>query len=208
MIKLDILMKTIIGITGGIASGKSTITNFLRKNQYEVIDADEISHNSLKKDGKAYQAVIDYFSEVILCDNQEINRQKLGEIVFSNKEKLSKLNQIIHPIVYKEIENRLLDCNGVVFIDVPLLFETGFNKLCDYTVVIAVDLDEQIKRLRNRDGLSLSEAKARINAQMPLELKKEKASFVIDNNSSVDNTIEQLNKLLERIRNKNNGKII
>ena len=193
-------MKKIIGLTGSIASGKSTVSNKLKALGYKVIDCDEINHKLLLKDGGAYNSVIAAFGTDILDHESQIDRKKLGQIIFNDSLAKEKLNQILHPIIKEEVIKQINQIEeGLVFLDCPLLFETDFYKLCELTIVVYVNMDTQIHRLMERDKITFPEALKRIYAQMPLEEKMVKADFVVDNCHSLADLDWQLKQLLFRL---------
>ena len=172
-------MKKVVGITGSIASGKSTVTKHLKKMNYDVIDCDKISHMMLEKNSFGYKEIIVEFGTDILDELGYIDRKKLGKIIFANGEKRKILNNILHPLIKEQVKKEIDNCkNELVFIDCPLLFETDFYKLCDYTVVVYVDTDQQIRRLMQRDKINFPQALSKINAQMSL---MEKIKFMYEN---------------------------
>ncbi len=193
-------MGKVIGLTGSIASGKSTVSNRLKSLGYEVIDCDKINHEILKKDNIGYNEVVKAFGVEILNSDLEINRKALGALIFSNKDLKEKLNQILHPLI-KEIVKKEIDrsIGKIVFLDCPLLFETDFHKLCDYKVVVYVNLDTQIHRLMERDNITFPDALKKIYAQMPLDEKLTLADFVIDNCHSLGDLDWQIKQLLFRL---------
>lgn len=180
----------IIGLTGSIASGKSTASSYLRKLGYNVIDCDKIAHEVLNSCTKE---LIDIFGSDIVDENV-INRKKLGSIVFNNKELLLKLNDITHPLVKQRVIASLSD---FCFIDCPLLFETDFIDLVDKTLLIYVDKETQINRLMNRDNISKEESIKKINLQMSLEEKKILSNYVICNNKSQKMLYNKLDEFLK-----------
>lgn len=184
-----------IGITGGIGSGKSTVLNYLRKNDYEVISCDEIVHTIMKKGNSAYSKIVNRFSKSILDEDGEIDRKKLGNIVFNNIEAKKDLENITHPLVIKEIKNK----KGLVFIETPLLYEANLEYLFDLVVVINSSIEKQIERVILRNNLSEEEALLRINSQMPLSLKAKKADYIINNDGSIDDLIYNINQFLLRL---------
>lgn len=190
-------MNLVIGLTGGIASGKSTASLYIKKNGYKVIDCDKISHDILLKGMSGYDALVSEFGTDILI-NDIISREKLGNIVFNNKEKLNKLNNILHPLIYKEVESQIT--TGIVFIDCPLLFETNFINLCDKTLVIYVDKNTQIQRLCERNGFTKEESIKRIELQLSLDEKKDKCDFYVDNCKDIKHLYEQIDELLNNIK--------
>ena len=184
-----------IGITGGIGSGKSVVLDYLKKNHYNVISCDEIVHTLMKKDGAAYSKIVRRFSKEILDENGQINRKKLGNIVFTDPSAKKDLENITHPLVIKEIKNQ----KGLVFVETPLLFEANLEYLFDLTLVINTSIDNQIRRVMLRNNLSEEEAKIRINNQLPLSLKAEKADVVIDNNGSLESLYHSINQFLIKL---------
>jgi|SRR6056297_1243040 len=194
----------IIGLTGGIAAGKSTVARILASLGAYIINADKIGHNILEKNKNAYNDVIDEFGEIIVKNNGKIDRKKLGEIVFSDKDKLKKLENITHPYIIEEIKyetkEKIKDYHHLV-LDVPLLFETGLENIVDITWVVVCSYEKQIERIAKRDGLSREEAKKRIASQMETSQKVKLADFVIYNNG---NKKELNNKVLRKWRKINN----
>lgn len=182
----------IIGLTGGIATGKSTVANILKSLGSYVIDADKISHEILDESKEAYKAVVEEFGKDILDENDKIDRKKLGKEVFSENKKLQKLEKITHPFILKEIKDDIKknkNRHKHLVLDAPLLFETNLDEVVDCTILIVCDYSIQIKRIKMRDGLSVEEAKKRIEAQMPLSEKKKLADEIISNNSSREELI-------------------
>lgn len=193
-------MVKVIGLTGGIASGKSAVSAVLKELGAEVIDADIISRQVVEPGLPAWQQIVDEFQESILNKDGTINRKKLGEIVFADPAKLDKLNKITHPYIIAEIENliakhRSSGEKGVVVLEAPLLLELGLERLVDEVWVVAVHPTIQLKRLMERDKLSTRAAVNRIEAQMPLEEKVKKADRVIDNSGTLQETEEQVKKI-------------
>lgn len=190
----------VIGLTGGIASGKSTASAYLRELGAAIVDADAISRASTRRGGAAFEAVCAAFGDILGADG-EIDRRKLGGIVFADEDARRKLNSIVHPAVMAEsraqIENARASGVKVCILDVPLLFETGMEKLCDETWLIYVPREEQIRRMAERDGLDAVAAAARIDSQMPLEEKLKRADVAIDSSGTIEQTREKLHRLWE-----------
>lgn len=195
----------IIGITGGIASGKSTVTDFLIAEDFKVIDADKIAREVVQIGKPAYDEIVNIFGVEILESDLNINRKKLGQLVFNDSNLLNKLNSIVHPRIFKEIVY-LIDkhCSNekVVFIDVPLLIEELDNFILygvnmDEIWLVYIKREEQLKRLIKRDKYNHEEALVRISAQLPLESKMEYATVIIDNNSGIDELKLQVKDLIE-----------
>ena len=193
-------MALIIGLTGGIASGKSTIANMLKNEGITVIDADVESRLAVEQGEEAYDHIVNHFSKSILLEDGSINRAKLGEIIFNIKEERMKLNEIVHPAVRKRMlqKKESAENNGeaIIIMDIPLLFESEFTELVDKTLLVFVDEDIQLQRLMERNHYSKQEALARIHSQMPLADKKRLADVVIDNNGSLEQTELQLKNVL------------
>lgn len=184
----------IIGLTGGIASGKSSVSRALRELGAMVIDADETAHQLMEPQCPAWKDIVATFGPDILNEDQTINREKLGAIVFNHPEALAQLNQLTHPRVmesFKEILREIRNTNpyAVVFLEVPLLYETHMERICDEVWVVWVDRETQIQRLMNRNGFTREEAIIRIEAQMPLDEKARRADLLLDNRASLEETI-------------------
>jgi len=196
-------MTTIIGLTGGIASGKSTVTNMFLEREIPVIDTDKIARSALEKGAEAFDEVVQYFGQDILLTDHTINRKKLARIVFANKGKRDCLNDIVHPHVYEMVDAELAilekQHHPIIVIDVPLLFETGFDKRCDKTVVVYTTKEKQLERLIDRDSIDPDYANMKINAQMSLEEKCKLADFVIDNSQSILDTKKDFLKMLDAL---------
>lgn len=179
----------IIGLTGGIASGKSTVSNYLAELGAIIIDADKIAHEIMEKGKPAYWQVIEAFGRGILAENGEIDRSRLGKIVFNDPEQKKTLEEITHPQVIREMREKIEEYraeNKVIVLDIPLLFEAGLEFMVDEIWVVYVDRETQLQWLMARDGLSYQEANKRIQAQMSLEEKRELADFLIDNRSTIE----------------------
>lgn len=189
-------MTHIIGLTGGIASGKSTVSQMLRELGVPVIDADEEARLAVEKGEKAYHEIVDYFGSDILLPDGAINRPKLGSIVFSNEEKRLKLNSIVHPAVRERMLQKrdyyLKKGYRMIVMDIPLLFESKLTYMVDKVIVVYVDEATQLERLMNRNGFTKEEAQNRISSQLPLKDKRELADAVIDNNGTIAETKAQL----------------
>lgn len=193
-------MGQIIGITGGIASGKSTVSLYLQELGFTIVDADLASRAVVEPGEEAYHQVVKAFGEDILLTDGNIDRVKLGSIIFNDQEKRLLLNGIVHPAVRNwmrvKTEAALASGEETVFMDIPLLFESKLTFMVDKTLLIYVDEQVQLERLMNRNGLSETEALARINSQMPLADKKALADAVIDNNGDINETKRQVKTIL------------
>jgi dephospho-CoA kinase len=194
----------IVGLTGSVGTGKSTVTNFFRELGAYIIDWDELARKVTRPHLKAWKEIIEYFGKGILNDDLTINRQKLAEIVFSDKEKLAKLNQIVHPEVFKEderITNKIksLDPDALIIKDVPLLLELTRPISVDKVVVVSASEQTQLRRLEEK-GMSRDDAQRRIKSQLPLEEKIKSADFVINNDGPPQETNRQVEKIYSLLR--------
>ena len=196
-------MTYFLGLTGGIASGKSTADEFFKKKKIPIIDSDLIAHRIMEIGQNGYKAVVDYFGTDILNDDQTINRRKLGGIVFNDKAKLKKLNELTHPLVHQEIKQQMAQYRAnqekLVVIDVPLLFESGFESLCNGVLVISITPELQIERLMKRNDFTKKEAIARISNQMPLSEKEKRATYVVVTTGTIGDLEKKLSDLLQEI---------
>ena len=186
----------IIGLTGGIASGKSMILRLLEELGAVVVDSDKLAHKAMEPHTPGWRDITDAFGSEILNQDMTINRKKLGKIVFNDRTLLLKLNEIIHPRIAEKFKDILSEVrkshadNSVIVIEVPLLYETRMDRLCDEVWVVWVDEATQIKRLIERDGISEADAMSRINSQMPIDEKAKRADFVINNMQTIEETKE------------------
>jgi dephospho-CoA kinase len=189
----------VIGITGGIACGKSTVTNQLKNRGLYIVDADEIAHKVMQPNQPAFNEVVKMFGEWILKDGV-IDRKVLGKIIFENPEQRQILDSIVHPFIKREMSEEIYYAKSdVVILDVPLLIEKGWHIYCDVVWVIYVDKETQIERLMKRNNFTKEEAISRIESQMPLTEKLRYAKVVIDNNGSLEDTIDQVNKEISKV---------
>ncbi|NXT74002.1 DCAKD protein, partial [Zapornia atra] len=194
----------LVGLSGGIASGKSTVVAVLRELGCAVIDADVIAREVVQPGLEAYQQIVRCFGPEILLENREINREALGNIIFSQPEKRQLLNSITHPEIQKEMLKQILKYFVLgyryVILDIPLLFETNrLTKFMKYTVLVYCDPPTQLSRLMKRNGLSQAEAEARIASQLPLGEKCRLATHIIDNSGDRENTHRQVLLLHSRL---------
>ena len=193
-------MGKIIGITGGIASGKSTVTNFLREQGFQVVDADAVVHQLQKPGGRLYQVLVQHFGQEILLENGELNRPLLASLIFSNPEEQEWSKQTQGEIIREELaalRDQLAQTEAIFFMDIPLLFEQGYANWFDETWLIYVDYDIQLERFMKRDHLSKEVAQSRLETQWSLEEKKKLASHVLDNNGNQDQLLDQVAFLLD-----------
>ncbi|WP_048775936.1 dephospho-CoA kinase [Streptococcus gordonii] len=195
-------MVRIIGITGGIASGKSTVTEFLRRQGYQVIDADQVVHELQEPGGQLYQALLSAFGPAILQEDGRLNRPKLGAMIFGNPELLAQSSQIQNQIIREELAGRrdlLAEKEDIFFMDLPLLFELGYESWFDQIWLVDVTKETQLSRLMTRNALSQKEAEKRIAAQLSLQEKRNRADVLIDNNGPLELTQEQLRDTLQKL---------
>ncbi|MFC0270262.1 dephospho-CoA kinase [Metabacillus herbersteinensis] len=195
-------MTMVIGLTGGIASGKSTVSNMIREQQIPIVDADLISRQVVEVGKPAYHQIQEAFGSSILNEDETINREKLGSIIFQDEKKRYLLNSIVHPAVRKEMLQQTgmakRNKERAVVLDIPLLFESKLTQMVEKTLLIYVDENTQLERLMNRNSYLKEEALSRIQSQMPLKEKVELADEVINNNGTINETRQQLNRILEK----------
>jgi dephospho-CoA kinase len=194
----------IVGLTGSVGTGKSTVANFFKELGAYIIDWDELARKVTCPHLKAWKEIAEYFGEDILNDDSTLNRQKLADIVFSDKEKVTKLNQIVHPEVFKEDERitneiKSLDPDALIIKDVPLLFELTRPIFVDKIVVVSASEQTQLRRLEGK-GMSREDAKNRIKSQLPLEEKTKSADFVINNDGPLEETKRQVEEIYSLLR--------
>jgi dephospho-CoA kinase len=197
----------IIGLTGGIATGKSAVSAILSEAGAFIIDADRISRAVVKKGLPAYREIVAQFGTEVLLTDGEINRNMLGDIIFNDHQKKQLLNSIVHPHVNQEVNYQLKQIEkthskSIVILDIPLLFEAAMHTDLSDVIVVYAPEHIQIKRLVQRDHLSEADALARIRSQMPIEEKKNKATFVIDNSGPIENTRKQTLDLFKRLKDR------
>ncbi|RWR05974.1 dephospho-CoA kinase [Siminovitchia fortis] len=195
-------MAFIVGLTGGIASGKSTVSKLLEKRGFAIVDADIAARKVVEPGERAYMDIVEAFGSRVLLEDGTLNRAKLGSIVFQNEEERKKLNAIVHPAVRKKMkdwqEEAIESGKQTVILDIPLLYESKLTHLVEKTIVVFVNEETQLKRLMERNAFTEKEAKSRIASQMPLREKVELADAVIDNNGSIEETETQLDQLIEK----------
>ncbi|GLB58462.1 dephospho-CoA kinase [Cytobacillus sp. NCCP-133] len=195
-------MSLTVGLTGGIASGKSTVSAILMKRGISIIDADVEARLAVEQGEDAYREIVHHFGEHILLVDGSIDRAKLGSIIFHDEKERLKLNSIVHPAVRKRMiakkEKTIENGEKLVILDIPLLFESKLTYMADKTLLVYADEDTQLKRLMARNQLSSDEAIARIRSQMPLKDKRPLADAVIDNNGSLEETERQLWDILKQ----------
>ncbi|WP_319004471.1 dephospho-CoA kinase [Halobacillus litoralis] len=196
------MMTLVIGLTGSIATGKSTIAQMFKDMEIPVIDADQISKDVVEPGKPAYQDIVDVFGQDILQEDKSIDRKKLGKIIFSDETKRNQLNQIVHPRVREGMVQQRESYKSkhvpAVVLDIPLLFESSLTDYVEKTLVVFVDEQTQLERLMERDDSKREDAEERINAQIPIKEKAQMADAVINNNGTVEESKKQLRDILYR----------
>lgn len=194
----------VIGLTGGISSGKSTVSNYLRERGAAIIDADQVARELVEPGQAAYQEIVQFFGEKILDPSGGLDRGRLGQIVFAKPEAMRQLNQMTHPKVKQKTREILGELGKdpsvrLAVVDAPLLIEASMTSLVDQVWLLEVDEETQVSRLVERDGLTAVDARRRIASQMPLAEKKQWADKIIDNNGSFPETVKQVQYLLREL---------
>jgi len=194
----------IVGLTGSVGTGKSTVTDFFRELGAYIIDWDVLARDVTRPHSKAWKKIVAYFGKDCLNEDLTVNRQKLAEIVFSDKNKVAKLNQIVHPEVFKEDERitneiKNLEPNALIIKDIPLLFEVARPTFVNKIIVVAASEQTQLSRLEEK-GMKQQDAQNRIKSQLPLKGKIESADFVINNDGSLEETRKQVEEIYTLLR--------
>ncbi len=190
----------LVGLTGGVGTGKSTVADCFSRLGAQVIDSDKLAHQALKPGTPTYDAICDHFGRKnILGSRGLIDRKKLGAIVFNRPAKRKILESIVHPYVFQEIEKAAKKKEGILILEVPLLFETNFNESMDVNIVVSASRARQAERLKKRNGMTLAEVSARIKAQTPLSRKAALADFVVNNNGSKTETKIQVKEIWKKL---------
>jgi len=200
-----------VGLTGGIGSGKSTVDGLFREKGAEIIDFDTLAHAVEAPGGTTWKEIVAYFGREILNDDDTINRERLGTIVFRDSKKLKKLNSIVHPSVFDEWQRkvetiRLKRKEAIIISDIPLLIEVRWHEYVDVVVLVYLSPEEQIKRIMKRNGYSRHEAMDRLNSQMPIDEKIPFANFIIRNEGSVEATEKIVSDIWEKLLEQEKGK--
>lgn len=193
-----------VGLTGGIASGKSTVARMFEELGAFHIDLDRLAHECQEPEGPVWRALVGRFGREILDGDGRIDRRRLGEIVFADRKRLAELNALVHPAVLAAWERRLGEIrerrpDAVVLSDIPLLFEAGLGQRVDLTLLVYVPPEEQIRRLMARDGFGRPEALRRLAAQIPIDEKLSAADIVIRNDGTLDQTRRRVEEAWEEL---------
>lgn len=200
-------MKMVVGLTGGVASGKSLVSGEFKKLGALIIDADAVAREITVKGTPVYAAIVREFGGGILKEDGSIDRKALGRIVFSDGVKLSLLNKLTHPEIIARIRRGIEELkknypDPLIVVDAALLIEAGLHREMDRVIVVYADTERQTERVMKRDGLTREEAKERINAQMPIGEKVRLADYVIDNNNGIDRAVTEARAVYEKLKNK------
>lgn len=196
-------MSLVIGLTGSIGTGKSTVSKMLRDRKIPVIDADEIAKKVVEPGQAALEDIKTHFGSSVVTPDGTLNRQTLGKIIFEDEAERKALNKILHPVIKHEmlkIKDDFVEKNErLIILDIPLLFETEFATLVDKIVVVYTTPKRQLNRLMEREALTEQQAKLMMNTQLPIEKKKEWADYVVDNNGTKEETEKQIETLLNQL---------
>lgn len=197
-------MTKLVGLTGGIASGKSTVSKVLSQVGFPIVDADLIVHRLQQPGQPGFEHLVDEFGQDILTSAGTLDRRRLGQMVFSDEQTRQELNQVMQPIIREAIFEQVATLKKsdvpAIILDAPLLFEQHYAEDCDLVVVVAVDYETQLARLEERDGYSRLEAIERVNSQMPLSQKKQLADVVVDNNGDYQQLQSQVAQLVNQLK--------
>lgn len=192
----------IIGLTGSIASGKSTVANMLKEYGFPIVDADLVARQVVERGSETLQKIADVFGPEVITPEGTMDRAKVGSIIFHDESKRKVLNDIIHPAIRAEMlrqrDEHVANGAKTVIMDIPLLFESKLQHYVEKILVVSVNEETQLKRLIERNRLNEEDAKARISSQLPLSIKEQGADAVINNNGSIEETRQQLEDILNK----------
>ena len=195
-------MTRVIGLTGQTGAGKSAVRKILEQKSIACIDCDLVAREVTAVDSPALKALCEVFSTEILTAEKALDRKKLGSIVFSDKNKLQLLNKTIFPFIIEDIKRKISECEGLVVLDAPTLFESGCDKLCDLKIAVVADRRVRLERIVARDSISEEDAESRINSQLSEEFFRENCDVVIENNgdqNSLEKAVEELVQKWRRV---------
>jgi len=191
----------VIGLTGSIATGKSTVAKMLAKQGVTVIDSDQIVRGLQQPGEIVYEEIIKEFGTEILMPDEQINRSELAKLIFNDQSLRKKLEKIVHPHVRAKIISELNICDDeLVIVDIPLLFEVGFDDLVESVILVYTNKELQLERLQKRDGGTLASNMSKIDAQMPIDMKLSMSDYIIDNNSTLVELKERTQEILKIIK--------
>lgn len=193
------MSKTVIGITGNIASGKSEVAKYLKELGYVVIDTDVITSLIYLQDEVFKTKMLKLFGKKILGKDEQIDKKKVAKIVFNDPDELAKLNKLIHPLIKKELKEVIKPLSGYIFVEAPVLFEAGFEDIFDRILMVSVSYQEQIKRLMKRKNISRQQALKIIEAQMPQDKKEKQSDDVIDNSADIKTLHHNIDQYLKKL---------
>ena len=203
------MKKVVIGLTGGIGTGKSTVSQILKEEKFPVIDLDIISHEVIKFP-KVMEKIVENFGKEVLeynnTGNWIVSREKLGRVIFGNREKRLILNSVMHPEILRIMREKILECkkeNKIIFVEIQLLFEVQWEKEFDYILLVSAEKETQIKRILSRDNRSKEEALSIINSQMSLDEKKKRSDYVIENDGNIQDLEKKVDDFLKKIEFEN-----
>ena len=203
------MKKVVIGLTGGIGTGKSTVSQILKEKKFPVIDLDIISHEVIKFP-KVVEKIVENFGKEVLEYNNTwnwiVSREKLGRVIFGNREKRLILNSVMHPEILRIMREKILECkkeNKIIFVEIQLLFEVQWEKEFDYILLVSAEKETQIKRILSRDNRSKEEALNIINSQMSLDEKKKRSDYVIENDGNIQDLEKKVDDFLKKIEFEN-----
>lgn len=196
---------TILAVTGGFGTGKTTVAQMFAELGAAVLDVDALVRELEQPKKEAWKKIVESFGEKILLPDQSLNRRELARIVFSNPEQLQRLNSLVHPLVLKETKKRVIQLkkkgkNRLVVVDIPLLFEVGEEGYFDFVAVVTATDEQVIERLIHSRPLSAEEIRLRMKAQIPLEKKASRAHFVVDNNNGLAKTRQQVRHVFDSLK--------
>ncbi len=203
------MKKVVIGLTGGIGTGKSTVSQILKEKKFPVIDLDIISHEVIKFP-KVVEKIVENFGKEVLeynnTGNWIVSREKLGRVIFGNRKKRLILNSVMHPEILRIVREKILECkkeNKIIFVEIQLLFEVQWEKEFDYILLVSAEKETQIKRILSRDNRSKEEALSIINSQMSLDEKKKRSDYVIENDGNIQDLEKKVDDFLKKIEFEN-----
>lgn len=194
----------ILGLTGGIASGKSTVSNYLASKNIPIVDADIGAREVVEVGTEGLQSIVTHFGKEVLSEDGSLNRKKLGAIIFDNETKRELLNQLLGTNIREWILTKVADYRRqdipLLVLDIPLLYEASYQEVCDAVMVVYTPPEIQLERLIKRNGLTAKEAQDRINSQLSIEKKKQLADILIDNSNKIEDTYLQIDEWLDKMK--------